>query len=64
MFQNPVASVFSNVWLLLQPMLFGLIGAEINLTELDYGTVGYGISIIAIALVVSLFMLLFFNIYY
>uniref|UniRef100_A0A1B6E6M0 Cation/H+ exchanger transmembrane domain-containing protein n=1 Tax=Clastoptera arizonana TaxID=38151 RepID=A0A1B6E6M0_9HEMI len=49
---NPVAAVFSNVWLILQPMLFGLIGAEIDLTKLDYGTVGYGVCIIFSALVV------------
>ncbi|KAL1124147.1 hypothetical protein AAG570_001917 [Ranatra chinensis] len=49
---NPVSKVFSKCWLLLQPVLFGLIGAEIDLMRLELGTVGYGMAIIAGSLVI------------
>ncbi|XP_075211444.1 sodium/hydrogen exchanger 9B2-like isoform X2 [Lycorma delicatula] len=51
---NPVADVFSYVWLILQPMLFGLIGAEIDLTQLRMDTVGYGLAVIFGALVIRI----------
>lgn len=48
---NPVADVFSVVWQILQPMLFGLIGAEIDLTILELNTVALGLLVILGALV-------------
>ncbi|RZF34445.1 hypothetical protein LSTR_LSTR016318, partial [Laodelphax striatellus] len=48
---NPVADVYSTIWLILQPMLFGLIGAEIDLTQLRLDTLGYGMAVIFGALV-------------
>lgn len=53
MFQNPVSNVFGKVWLVLQPMLFGLIGAEIDLNELRIETISSGLCVIFGALVVS-----------
>lgn len=55
MFQNPVSNVFGKVWLVLQPMLFGLIGAEIDLNELRIETISSGLCVIFGALVVSYF---------
>lgn len=55
MFQNPVSNVFGKVWLVLQPMLFGLIGAEIDLNELRIETISSGLCVIFGALVVSCF---------
>ncbi|XP_073988269.1 sodium/hydrogen exchanger 9B2-like isoform X1 [Rhodnius prolixus] len=49
---NPVSDVFAKIWLILQPMLFGLIGAEIDLTRLQFDTVGLGLIVIIGALVV------------
>ncbi|XP_054282302.1 sodium/hydrogen exchanger 9B2-like isoform X2 [Macrosteles quadrilineatus] len=51
---NPVSTVFGKVWLLLQPMLFGLIGAEIDLNELRYETISSGLLVIFGALVVRI----------
>lgn len=51
---NPVSTVFGKVWLLLQPMLFGLIGAEIDLNELRYETISSGLIVIFGALVVRI----------
>jgi len=35
-----VSQNISILWILFEPILFGLIGAEISLAELDSGTVG------------------------
>lgn len=44
---NPVATAFSGLWIILQPALFGLIGAEINLSEIDLTQIGHGLLILA-----------------
>ncbi|XP_046675876.1 sodium/hydrogen exchanger 9B2-like isoform X3 [Homalodisca vitripennis] len=49
---NPVSNVFGKVWLILQPMLFGLIGAEIDLKELRLETISSGLAVIFGALVI------------
>jgi len=38
--QAPVAAVVGRVWDVFQPLLFGLIGAEINISSLSAYTVG------------------------
>lgn len=48
----PVEDVVGRAWDVFQPLLFGLIGAEIRVNELDGHTVGLGIASLAIALVV------------
>lgn len=53
---NPVADAFSVIWQILQPMLFGLIGAEIDLTILELETVGKGLLVIIGALVFRVFV--------
>ncbi|KAM6972717.1 sodium/hydrogen exchanger 9B2 [Aplochiton taeniatus] len=48
----PVEEVVGRAWDVFQPLLFGLIGAEIKLCDLDKHTVGLGIACLAICLVV------------
>jgi len=43
---NPVSKVFTKVWLVLQPMLFGLIGAEIDVRTLEGSVVGEGVVVL------------------
>ena len=53
-FQNPVADIYGAIWIVFQPVLFGLIGTEIDLGQLDVNTVLYGLCVLGIGLVVSL----------
>ncbi|KAK7910069.1 hypothetical protein WMY93_014753 [Mugilogobius chulae] len=46
----PVAAVVGRSWDVFQPMLFGLIGAEITITTLNPSTVGLGIACLCIGL--------------
>lgn len=50
--QSPVDEVFSGLWALMEPVLFGLIGAEIDLKELQLEVVSWGVLIIFSALLV------------
>lgn len=54
MCQPQVAEVFSVLWRVLEPMLYAFIGAEIDLTVLNFNTVLWGAAVISGALVVSL----------
>ncbi|KAG1663789.1 Sodium/hydrogen exchanger 9B2 [Nymphon striatum] len=45
-----LAHIFANLWYFFQPILFGLIGAEITVDNLDASTVGYGIAVLSIGL--------------
>ncbi|XP_061664998.1 sodium/hydrogen exchanger 9B2 isoform X3 [Syngnathoides biaculeatus] len=49
-----VAAVLGRCWDVFQPLLFGLIGAEIIVTKLSLSTVGLGAAVIAVGLVVRL----------
>ncbi|KAF4525946.1 hypothetical protein B566_EDAN000737 [Ephemera danica] len=42
----PVEETFSQLWLLFQPVLFGLIGTEIVISELDRSTVVLGLCVL------------------
>ncbi|XP_043088586.1 sodium/hydrogen exchanger 9B2 [Puntigrus tetrazona] len=48
----PVAAVVGRFWDIFQPLLFGLIGAEINISSLSAYTVGLGISTLCVGLLV------------
>ncbi|KAJ8416581.1 hypothetical protein AAFF_G00358690 [Aldrovandia affinis] len=48
----PVAAVVGVSWDIFQPLLFGLIGAEITISTLDPSTVGLGMAALSIGLVV------------
>ncbi|KAM8746897.1 sodium/hydrogen exchanger 9B2 isoform 1-T1 [Acanthopagrus schlegelii] len=48
----PVAAMVGLSWDVFQPLLFGLIGAEITITKLNPSTVGLGLGCISIGLVI------------
>uniref|UniRef100_A0A3P9DTE2 Sodium/hydrogen exchanger 9B2-like n=1 Tax=Maylandia zebra TaxID=106582 RepID=A0A3P9DTE2_9CICH len=50
----PVAEMVGRSWDVFQPLLFGLIGAEITIKELSPSTVGLGMACILIGLVIRL----------
>ncbi|XP_065808351.1 sodium/hydrogen exchanger 9B2-like [Labrus bergylta] len=50
----PVAAMVGRSWDVFQPLLFGLIGAEITIAKLNPSTVGLGLACIAIGLVIRL----------
>jgi hypothetical protein len=52
-FQNPVSENFEVLWTIFQPLLFGLIGNEIDLYFLDRRTVELGVACLAASLTVS-----------
>ncbi|KAF6215493.1 hypothetical protein GE061_010247 [Apolygus lucorum] len=49
---HPVADNFSTVWLFIQPVLFGLIGAEIDLLALHSETIAMGFIVVFGALII------------
>ena len=52
--ENMVTSTLSDLWMIFQPILFGLIGTEIRVSELDPETVGYGLAVLAIGLTIRI----------
>ncbi|PVD38527.1 hypothetical protein C0Q70_01143 [Pomacea canaliculata] len=48
--KTPVEEVMAVLWMVFQPLLFGLIGAKVDLTKLHPSTVGLGVAVIAIGL--------------
>ncbi|XP_035519655.1 sodium/hydrogen exchanger 9B2-like [Morone saxatilis] len=50
----PVAAMVGRLWDVFQPLLFGLIGAEITIATLSPSTVGLGLACISIGLVIRL----------
>ncbi|XP_038588387.1 sodium/hydrogen exchanger 9B2-like [Micropterus salmoides] len=50
----PVAAMVGRSWDVFQPLLFGLIGAEITIATLSPSTVGLGLACISIGLVIRL----------
>jgi len=49
---NPIADLLSGLWIFQEGILFGLIGTQILIEELDLTLVGYGALVMAISLVV------------
>ncbi|XP_049949549.1 sodium/hydrogen exchanger 9B2-like [Schistocerca serialis cubense] len=49
---NPVSSIFSVIWEIFQPILFGLIGTEILISQLDGATVLRGMGVLFVGLLV------------
>ncbi|XP_071190334.1 sodium/hydrogen exchanger 9B2-like isoform X1 [Salvelinus alpinus] len=54
----PVAAVVGRFWDIFQPLLFGLIGAEITASTLDPNTVGLGLVCIGVGLLVRVLVTL------
>jgi len=49
-----VATYVSHLWTVFQPLLFGLIGAEVSLSLIQLATVGLGLAVLGIGLVLRL----------
>lgn len=52
--KDPVEEVMSVLWMIFQPLLFGLIGAAVRLDALSGETVGLGIAVLGIGLVIRI----------
>ena len=47
------------MWIILGPVIFGLIGTEIQINKLDGSTVGYGIVVLCVSLLVRMLVTYF-----
>lgn len=52
--KNPVTASLASAWVVLQPLLFGLIGTEIQVDALDLETVGWGVVVLCCGLAIRL----------
>lgn len=52
--QNPVATAFEIFWMIFEPILFGITGAQIKISELDGSTVYLGLAVLATAVVIRM----------
>ena len=59
---NSVPKVLAGLWIVFQPILYGLIGTEISITELDPETVGWGFLILICGLVIR-FIVKYFSVF-
>ncbi|XP_022110696.1 sodium/hydrogen exchanger 9B2-like [Acanthaster planci] len=50
--KEPVNKIVGIIWTLFEPILFGIIGAAVSVEYLDGNTVGFGIAIMVIGLIV------------
>lgn len=56
---NAVSRHLKGMWFVFQPILFGLIGTEIQISKLDPATVGYGLLVLVVALSVRVVVTFF-----
>ena len=47
---NPVSKTFRKMWIILEPVIFALIGTEIQIDKIDPATLGMGILVLLLAL--------------
>jgi len=50
----PVADIYSIIWKVFQPVVFGLMGNETDLSQLKANTILYGLCVLAIGHMVSM----------
>ena len=51
---NPVSEVFNKMWIILEPVIFALIGTEIQVNKIDPQTLGLGTAMLLGALVIRM----------
>merc|ERR1711862_906743 len=51
---NPVSKTFQRMWIILQPVIFALIGTEIQIDKINLETLGYSILVLMLALVIRM----------
>ena len=52
---NPVTKTFQRMWIILQPVIFALIGTEIQVDKIDLPTLGYSLLVLVLALIIRMF---------
>jgi len=52
---NPVTKTFQRMWIILQPVIFALIGTEIQIDKIDLATLGYSLLVLVLALIIRMF---------
>ena len=52
---NPVTKTFQRMWIILQPVIFALIGTEIQVDKIDPTTLGYSLLVLFLALIIRMF---------
>jgi NhaP-type Na+/H+ or K+/H+ antiporter len=52
---NPVMEIFQKMWLVLEPVIFALIGTEIQIHKIDPETLGWGILVLVLSLGIRMF---------
>lgn len=52
--KDSIKDIVGILWMLFQPMLFGLIGAEVQIDKIDGDTVGLGLSTLGIGMIIRL----------
>jgi len=48
---NPVSNAFGKMWIILEPILFALIGSEVQVDKIDPQSAGKGLAVLATALI-------------
>ena len=51
---NPVSKIFRKMWIILEPIIFALIGTEIQLDKIDPATLGKGVLVLMLALILRM----------
>merc|ERR1719220_1631022 len=51
---NPVSKTFQRMWIILQPVIFALIGTEIQVDKINATTLGLSLLVLALALIIRM----------
>merc|ERR1712080_146777 len=51
---NPVMKTFKRMWIILEPVIFALIGTEIQVHKIDFAVLGYSLIVLIGALVIRM----------
>ena len=47
---NPVSNIFTKMWIILEPVIFALIGTEIQIDKIELSSLGFGVLVLVGAL--------------
>ena len=51
---NPVSDIFNKMWIILEPVIFALIGTEIQVNKIDPESLGLGVLVLVGALIIRM----------
>ncbi|WAR20709.1 SL9B2-like protein [Mya arenaria] len=57
--KEPMTQIVAILWMIFQPLLFGLIGSAVDISKIDAGSVGKGIGVLGIGMVIRLIVSFF-----